>query len=143
MNARNVYFLCKPCADLVNSIGCEKMNVVAGGVTIFTKKDDTIYPSALGANFLIGHATHQMIKVSQKELKALLESGEKGVTIKELEEETQKLVSNSKQGGILIYLPGTRFIYGGMLFAASIALYVKKDIRTNELKKFSIAYPDI
>lgn len=142
-NVRNVYLLCKPCADLVNAIGCEKMNVVAGGVPIFTKKDDTIYPQAIGASFIIAHATRQMIKVSKAEMKQLLENGEKGIATGELSTETKELVKSSVPGGALIYVPETKFVYGGMIFKASIALYVNKDIRTNELKKFEIAYPDL
>ena len=142
-NAKNVYFLCKPCADLVNTLGYEKMNAVSGGVPIFTKKDNTIYPSALGASFIIEHATRQVIQVSPQEIQQLLESGEKGVATQSLSEETQKQIKNSIQGGALIYLPGTRFVYGGMIFKASIALYVRKDLRTNEIAKFNIAYPEL
>lgn len=142
-NVRNVYLLCKPCADLVKAIGWEKMNIVAGGVPIFTKKDDTIYPQAVGANFIIPHATRQVIKVSKREMKKLLEKGEKGFIINELSEETKNIVKSSIPGGALIYLPETDFVYGGMVFKASIAIYVSKDIRTNELKKYEIAYPEL
>lgn len=142
-NAKNVYILCKPCSELVSSIGCQKINVVAGGVNIFTRKDDTIYPSADGAIFITPHATRQIIEVTPEDVKKLLEGGPSGASNKDLSEKAQEAIKNSKQGGCLIQVPGTRFVYGGMIFKASIAVYVKKDIITLELQKLQIAYPDL
>lgn len=144
----NISYIGRKVAELINKHGSANFYTVSCGSPIFTwrnfsKGTPHPYPAVESVPIIMKYAHKRLFKVKPYELKLLLQAGHTGVKFTDLSEETFLQMKDVDSTGALFYIPDTPFAYGGMTFAASCTLYLRKDLLPVELKNLLLAYPEL
>ena len=144
-----IYYVNQHISNLVKEIGYQKLRVIHGGTKIFTIKSlgkeqkDIPCPAQEGIDIAFRFINKRKYGLTPRLIVKLLKAGRNGVKYSKLPEDISNQLTNEPQTGAIFYIPNTNFMYSGITFKFSAAIYLKNELVDLEVQKIMNVFSDL
>jgi len=148
-SVRNIFYLTHQAGEIARKTDPKTLRAFSSGTRVFSWKslnNDTAIkgiPCYEGVGIVFHAATRRKYSITPKDMKLLLEAGNEGANIETLSPESQAVFKTANVGGCIVYVEGTKYIYGAMRKRSAVSLHIKKEKIQWEVLSLVSAFPEI